>query len=295
MFARYAALSLLALVAAQDSSSASQTDIEIIEANFQNAELVPEFISSFSPQGILNVEYDGGSALSPGQNLSQSSVSSTPSLSILPSSNASDISGDNRYTVILADANVVGTDESTEAQTRHWLVNGASLDTSSAPWTVTYTNATSITDYAGPAPPGGSGPHRYVFMVYYQPDSFQAPANLSTANTPVSTFFVSQYVQESGLGALVAATYMQVENGTPTGTIPATTAVDTATIGQSTSSGSSGSSTSHASASGTESARASGASASGSGAAGAAKDLGWSAIVGGLGVVGAVLGAAIVV
>ena len=56
-------------------------------------------------------------------------------------------------------------------------------------------------------------------MLFLQPDTFQAPSNLSTAGTPVSTFFVNEYVASSGLGTLVAANYMQVENGVPTGTV----------------------------------------------------------------------------
>ena len=35
--------------------------------------------------------------------------------------------------------------------------------------------------YAGPAPPSGSGPHRYVGLTYVQPDSFTAPTIASTS------------------------------------------------------------------------------------------------------------------
>jgi hypothetical protein len=49
------------------------------------------------------------------------------------------------YTVIMVDANPVGTDESTTAQTRHWLVNGASFDTTGdAPYAVNLTGSTSM-------------------------------------------------------------------------------------------------------------------------------------------------------
>lgn len=72
------------------------------------------------------------------------------------------------------------------------------------------------TDYAGPGPAEGSGPHRYTILVYLQPESFQAPANLSTAGTPLGTMFLNSYVDDSGLGNLVAANYFQVENGQAT-------------------------------------------------------------------------------
>ena len=75
---------------------------------------------------------------------------------------------------------------------------------------------TPSTNYAGPGPAEGSGPHRYTILVYLQPSTFQAPANLSAADTPLGTMFLDSYVQESGLGNLVAANYFQVENGQAT-------------------------------------------------------------------------------
>ena len=78
----------------------------------------------------------------------------------------------------MADADIVGTDES-NGQTRHWLVNGASLTGTSsptflgclrnlmgfipgdsAPYTLSIDDGTAVTEYAGPAPASGSGAHR---------------------------------------------------------------------------------------------------------------------------------------
>ena len=49
-----------------------------------------------------------------------------------------------KYTVILADADIVGTDESTMPQTRHWLVNGAMLDSTQTPYLLDYNQSTSM-------------------------------------------------------------------------------------------------------------------------------------------------------
>ncbi|ORY31975.1 phosphatidylethanolamine-binding protein [Naematelia encephala] len=302
MFKLLSTLALAAAVSYAQNSTVSDTDLAGLEANFANAQLVPQFLSTFNPQGILVVEYNN-EAITIGQNLSQDVVSSFPSILYSPGPEADTPSASDLFTIFLADANPVGTDESTTLQTRHWLVNSASLTIGdSAPYAINYANATSITDYAGPGPAAGSGAHRYVFLMYAQDSTFTAPANLSTPGTALGTWSVSDYLQETGLSNLIAANYMQVENGVATVSVAATTAVDSATLAAaSTTSGSgsastsgSGSASTSAGASQTSAATTSGASAAASstGAAHATKhELGWGIVIGAVGITGAVLGA----
>lgn len=51
-------------------------------------------------------------------------VQPVPSLSLTPANSTVELSGN--YTIVMADAGPVGTDES-QGQTRHWLVNGATV------------------------------------------------------------------------------------------------------------------------------------------------------------------------
>ena len=51
--------------------------------------------------------------------------------------------------------------------------------------------------------------------MFEQPSTFAAPANLSTSGTAPGHWNVQSYVQESGLGALIAAAFFTVENGAP--------------------------------------------------------------------------------
>ena len=51
-------------------------------------------------------------------------VAPVPSLSVTPANSTVQLSGN--YTLVMADAGPVGTDES-QGQTRHWLVNGVTL------------------------------------------------------------------------------------------------------------------------------------------------------------------------
>jgi len=56
---------------------------------------------------------------------------------------------------------------------------------------------------------------RYAWLVFAQPEAFQAPANLSTPGVAPGHWSVSNYVSQSGLGDLVMASFFTVENGAP--------------------------------------------------------------------------------
>jgi phosphatidylethanolamine-binding protein len=51
-------------------------------------------------------------------------VATAPEITITPANSSVSVTGN--FTLLMADADVVGTNES-QGQTRHWLVNGASL------------------------------------------------------------------------------------------------------------------------------------------------------------------------
>ncbi|WWC85612.1 uncharacterized protein L201_000476 [Kwoniella dendrophila CBS 6074] len=309
MFALLPALALLATSAlAQNStSSVTEKDIEGLEANFKQAQLVPQLISDFDPEAILSVSF-GGQAITVGQKLDKDAVASSPEVTVAPAP-GHDLEAGALYTLLMADANAVGTDQNTTEQTRHWLVNGVSLSGSGSSYAVNYTGATTITDYAGPGPFEGTGSHRYVVALYEQGSDFAAPSNLSTAGVPLGTWFLPSYVSEAKLGDLLSANYFQVENGQATSTAEATTSVDSATLAGAASttaasgsassgavsatsgsaSGSAATSKTSGAASGASSAAATTGASSGAGKTGVAAGM----IVGAVGVVGAIVGAAL--
>ena len=65
-----ASLSLLSFVLAQNSSDPA-FEVEVIEANFKNAGLVPDLLSTFEPIADMAVSFSGVGQIEPGQALSQ--------------------------------------------------------------------------------------------------------------------------------------------------------------------------------------------------------------------------------
>ena len=81
----------------------------------------------------------------------------------------------------MVDPGAVGSDQS-QGQNRHWLINGATIvgefsfhahrqnsNRFLPDNALNFDNATTITAYAGPAPPSGSGPHRLVDSAAHLP------------------------------------------------------------------------------------------------------------------------------
>jgi hypothetical protein len=213
-----ATLALVPFATAQTS-----TGIEGIEAHFHQSAIVPDLLASFDPSALISLNFAGVGDVQPGQLLTKEQVAPTPTVTISAANSSVSLAGN--YTLAMVDADIVGS-KLPNGQTRHWLANGVTVNGS----TLSNSTAVEITEYAGPAPASGSGPHRYVVLVYSQPSSFKAPTAFSQANMGVSTFDFNAYVQDSGLGALVAGTYFTVEVGTATVSISSTSAVVTSTL-----------------------------------------------------------------
>jgi hypothetical protein len=217
------------LVSAQSTDPA--LGIKAAEAHFQNAGLVPALLATFEPVALLDANYAGVGDIQQGQKLTKDQVGPAPTFTVVPAN--SSVKLDGNYTLAMVDAGPVGSDQSA-GQTRHWLVNGLTISGGK----FSNSSAVAITEYAGPAPPAGSGPHRYVFLLYAQPSTFSPPSEFSQPNIGVSVFNVNDYAKNSNLGPVVAGSYITVEEGTASASLSATSAVVTSTLAASSASGS---------------------------------------------------------
>jgi phosphatidylethanolamine-binding protein (PEBP) family uncharacterized protein len=219
-------LVFLTTLACFNAALAQSTNIPLelagVEANFKQAELVPSLLPAFDPSALLTINYPGVGDVTSGQHLTKDQTSAQPTVTITPANSSVSLSG--KFTIAMVDADIVGS-ANADGVNRHWLLNGVEVTDSK----VSNVSATAITAYAGPGPAAGSGPHRYVIILYQQPDSFAAPADLSQP-IGVTRMDLGAYVKDSGLGSLVAANYITVEEGTATVSIPATSSVVSSTL-----------------------------------------------------------------
>jgi len=166
--------------------------------------------------------------------LTAAQVAALPTIYVTPaSSTASNFSSSDTFTLTLADASSLGSPDPQD-NFRHFLANGihggsaASSDNST--FVVAPDSGNTVTFYSGPGPAPGQGPHRYAWLLFQQPSTFAAPANLSASGTAPGHWVLSEYVSSSGLGTLVGASFFTVENGVASYSIAPTSSVNPSTL-----------------------------------------------------------------
>lgn len=91
----------------------------------------------------------------------------------------------------------------------HWIQPGLRADVASG---MLKTTASFVANYIGPAPPPGSAPHRYVFLLYEQPEGFEGAEYAPANGKELSNWYRIRYDLESwektaGLGEVVGVNY----------------------------------------------------------------------------------------
>ncbi|KAI9627515.1 hypothetical protein KEM48_009815 [Puccinia striiformis f. sp. tritici PST-130] len=199
----------------QVTNEVTQYDTLMLSAAYPDGFGVP-----LKAQAVLNVTYPTGS-ITLGKAYSADDVKTLPNISVIPSDPTA-FKSPNQFTLLLADANALGNPDKEELPTllteqcdlwRRGCERSMALNA---------TSGTVVTAYAGPGPLLNTGQHRYAWMLFTQPSKFSAPLNLSAVGTSPGHWYLASYVNGTGLGDFVAASFFTIENGHATFTSNAT-------------------------------------------------------------------------
>ncbi|KAK3311717.1 phosphatidylethanolamine-binding protein [Chaetomium strumarium] len=148
--------------------------------SLKQASLLPSRVlnGNFTPTVEIKVAFPSGKHISNGTLVRVSEVKEAPIVSItsLGDSTAfSSLSGQ-KFTFMLIDPDAPTPDDPKFAYWRHWVVvnipfpsDAAESDSNSTPRCVTTTGRT-LTQYLAPGPKDESGPHRYLFLLFREPE-----------------------------------------------------------------------------------------------------------------------------
>ncbi|PWN36189.1 PEBP-like protein, partial [Meira miltonrushii] len=229
----------LAIAASTSMTFAQSTPQDQINEGIANvmlqlegAHVVPNLISADQLQlrGLLNQQF-GGSNVTTGELVGAvDDVKNMPIWTIEYSSQAS-ASGqflNASYTVMTLDPGAPS--EQPRNIVRHFLANNITLDTATGGLRNT---SKPIAGWFSPAPPAGSGVHRYTTLVFRQPANFTStlPAYLQNRNETIDTNFdLAQYIKEADLGPIVAANFFLLQNSDTSASMTASGVVSTSAV-----------------------------------------------------------------
>ncbi|KAK2774177.1 hypothetical protein FQN52_004407 [Onygenales sp. PD_12] len=166
------------------------------------------------PSKLLGLNIGNHANVKPGQYIPRADAQSAPEL-FLP--NPPVPAGRNTYIVITLDIDAPFPSLPILGPILHWIQPGLQPTPTPTPTPSSATDHTLklqstapfITNYIGPAPPPGSAPHRYLFLLYEEPDGFEAGRYAPVGGRGVGNlkrmwFDFDRWAGELGLGGLVA-------------------------------------------------------------------------------------------
>ncbi|CAN8016938.1 unnamed protein product [Ixodes persulcatus] len=133
-----------------------QDDLEPLLGNFKQDGIVPDLIPKAPTEGV-KVHYPSSNAVAKmGNVIRKDDAAQAPTIEFKERRN-------NLYTIMMLDPDAPSRRNPKHRSWVHWLIVNAE-----SPETGRVDPDNVIQSYKGPGPPAGSGPHRYVFLVFCQ-------------------------------------------------------------------------------------------------------------------------------
>ncbi|CAE6532673.1 unnamed protein product [Rhizoctonia solani] len=183
-----------------------------VQQKFISEGVVPDVLASFDPTGLLYLVYSGdlsdgtnAKVVLPGTNFARDDTLTTPQFSLHGINNGT-------YLIAIVDPDAPSRANPTVSQIRHMFATDfvlSEMRPNFATRSLVLRNSTAaISPYFPPNPPVGSGAHRYVALLYAQPNNF----NVTSLNTTqIANFNISSFATSAGLGEPLAGTFLTVE------------------------------------------------------------------------------------
>ncbi|CAG2177760.1 unnamed protein product, partial [Oppiella nova] len=192
-----------ALIGVSLSEPQNQSKVKNTKRNPKNRSplrrdgVVPDVIDSV-PKDKITVKYSSGLEVKFGNELTPTQVKTKPVVD-WPADNSS------HYTLVMTDPDAPSREDPMFGQYKHWLViNIPGNDVA---------KGRTLAEYKGSGPPQGTGLHRYIFLVYKQPDIMNSTeatvASDSLTGRPL--FKVREFAKTNNLGEPAAVNYFQAK------------------------------------------------------------------------------------
>jgi len=189
----------------------TRPSLDEVKDLFHQAKIVPDLLPVFEPSSLLYLTYGNSSLRSssglvlPGKKFAKDDTEDKPEISI------EGPGWPGAYVFFLLDPDAPSNSDPKWAQVRHMFAGNLTVSDKwgPVPGSIVLKNSTSaVNDYMPPAPPAGTGPHRYVALLYAQPLDFDYSFLNTTAR---KGFNITEFAERSGLGTPLAGTFLTVK------------------------------------------------------------------------------------
>jgi phosphatidylethanolamine-binding protein (PEBP) family uncharacterized protein len=175
---------------------------------------IPDVIPrSFTPSINFNVIWPSkGHETTIGETLSKESTQEEPEIKVLDVDGAGASDANATYTMVMTDPDAPSRQDPKWGQFRHWVLPGLKLPASVN--AQAQKTKLAATPYMGPAPPPGSGLHRYIFLLFQEPTgglSLPSDATESSGEEKSRPKWNAMTFAEKNNLKLVGANFFQTE------------------------------------------------------------------------------------
>ncbi|KAF5329805.1 hypothetical protein D9619_009404 [Psilocybe cf. subviscida] len=175
---------------------------------------IPDVIpQSFTPSINFNVFWPSkGKEATIGEALSKESTQEEPEIKVLPTDGPGGTDANATYTMVMTDPDAPSRQDPKWGQFRHWVLPGLKLPAGGS--LQAQKTKPAATPYMGPAPPPGSGFHRYIFLLFQEPAgglSLPTDATESSGGEKSRPKWNAMTFAERNQLKLVGATFFQTE------------------------------------------------------------------------------------
>ncbi|KAI0785189.1 phosphatidylethanolamine-binding protein [Abortiporus biennis] len=200
-------LSTLALLAS--CTVGQDTSLATVKNAFNTANIPTDAQINFNPSVLLEVAFPQAAGrpvqVHAGIQLPRNATAIPPTFSVrdrafLPRQ---------EFVVAMVDLDAPTPQTPTSAQIRHFLGGNFHTVPSLGDQERLVNETQAISNFLQPTPPAGSDPHRYVFLLFEQPNGFNQQT-LVTGNTSIANFNISSFASEVGLGNPIGGSFILV-------------------------------------------------------------------------------------
>ncbi|MCL6384591.1 hypothetical protein EXT61_23725, partial [Pectobacterium parmentieri] len=154
------------------------TVVELLKAG----EVIPDVIPEFRPSLFFSIIFPGFSTsateITMGTTYERDRTLKEPEIEVVatvPELLSGSLEGNQTYTIVMTDPDAPSKQDPKFGEWRHWVTTGVKLPKAGSGVTFAAKTKPASTPYEPPAPPPGSGPHRYVVLMFQEPEGFTIP------------------------------------------------------------------------------------------------------------------------